>query len=290
MTYFEKMPGYIWLNGEFVAWENAKTHVMSHGLHYGSGIFEGIRVYSGRLFKLDAHVKRLFESAEMMKFDINFSQIEATEIIESVAKKQITKDGYVRPFAWRGADQMSIGVKNRNAHFAVAAWEIGENFVKKQEERKAGLRLDISRFVNQTIDQAPIHAKASGLYVTNSLSYYEAHEKNFDDSLMLDSRGFIAEATGSNIFFVFGKKLVTPTTKACLKGITRQAILEIADNLGIETEEADLTLADVAKANEVFLTGTAMEVTPVREIKGQKFKIGAVTQKIIEQYVKMTGE
>lgn len=279
---FDDRDGEIWFNGKLVPWRDAKIHVLTHGLHYGSCVFEGERVYNGEIFKLREHTERLFKSAEYMGFKIPYTmdQIDAA-CRETVAAQGFT-DAYVRPVAWRGSEMMGVSAQDNRINVAIAVWEWPSYF--DPEERARGIRLDISRWRRPSPETIPCFSKAAGLYMICTLSKHEAENKGYADSLMFDYRGLIAEATGANIFFVKDDKLHTPTPDCFLDGITRRSVIELAHRHKIEVIDRAIKPEEMADFEQCFITGTAAEVTPVSEIGPYKFQTGRVTRTLMEDF------
>lgn len=279
---FDDRDGEIWFNGKLVPWRDAKVHVLTHGLHYGSCVFEGERVYNGEIFKLREHTERLFKSAEYMGFKIPYTmdQIDAA-CRETVAAQGFT-DAYVRPVAWRGSEMMGVSAQNNRINVAIAVWEWPSYF--DPEERARGIRLDISRWRRPSPETIPCFSKAAGLYMICTLSKHEAESKGLADALMYDYRGLIAEATGANIFFVKDDKLHTPTPDCFLDGITRRSVIELAHTHNIEVIDRAIKPEEMADFEQCFITGTAAEVTPVSEIGPYKFQTGRITRTLMEDF------
>lgn len=286
MTDYGDRDGVIWLDGALVDWRDARVPFLTHALHYGSTVFEGLRAYDGRIFRLDAHCDRLFEGARILGYEIPFTR----EEIKAACKQVLTASGatnaYIRPAAWRGTEAIGISTKALSVHVGVAAWEWPDYFSLEQKMR--GIRLDVARWRRPAPDTAPTAAKASGLYQICTLAKQEAEAAGYDDAMMLDYRGYIAEATGANIFLVIDGALHTPLPDCFLNGITRQAVIEIARTEGIEVAERHIAPGDLERASEVFLTGTAAEVTPVASIGTSTFTPGPVTKALVEGYRVMT--
>ena len=282
MIPFNKRDGYIWIDGEFKEWSESNVHVLNHGLHYGSCVFEGIRIYDGKIFKFDEHMERLYKSADILDMKIPFKIQIIKNIIYELVQKQKVKDGYIRPVVWRGSEKMAISAIDAKTHIAVATWEWPSYF--SLDKIMKGIRLTKANWVKPSPNSAPVNSKAAGLYMICSLSKHEAERKGFDDALMMDYRGYIAEATGANIFFIKNNNLYTPTPDCFLNGITRQTVIEIAKNLKIEVHEGKYELSFLKNCEEVFLTGTAVEITPVISIDEHKFKVGKLTKKLIEEF------
>ena len=281
---FDKRIGFIWYNGEFVEWQNATTHVLNHGLHYGSCVFEGLRVYGEKIYKLEKHTDRLFFSAQRMGIDVPYSKDEINRPHEETIKKMNIKYGYVRPVIWRGSEMMAISAQKNKINVAVATWEWPSYFTK--EDRLKGISLQTAVWKRPPPDCIPTDTKAAGLYMICTLSKHEAEKNGYTDALMLDYKGRVSESTGSNIFLVINGEIHTPIPDCFLNGITRQAVIEIAKNEGINVIERDIYPDEISKAEEIFLTGSAVEVTPVGKIDNQNFKVGDITTKISSLYMK----
>ena len=281
---FDKRIGFIWYNGEFVEWQNATTHVLNHGLHYGSCVFEGLRVYGEKIYKLEQHTDRLFFSAQRMGIDVPYSKDELNDAQEKTVKKMNIKYGYVRPVIWRGSEMMAISAQKNKINVAVATWEWPSYFSK--EDRLKGISLQTAVWKRPPPDCIPTDTKAAGLYMICTLSKHEAEKNGYTDALMLDYKGRISESTGSNIFLVINGEIHTPIPDCFLNGITRQAVIEIAKNEGIKVIERDIYPNEIENAEEIFLTGSAVEVTPVGKIDDQIFKVGEITTKISSLYMK----
>jgi len=276
---FFNRTGYIWLDGKFVRWNQAKIHVLTHGLHYASCVFEGARVYNGKIFKLNEHTKRLLLSSKILGFKLPYTETEINKVCEQIIKKQNIKNGYLRPFAWRGSEMMAISAQNTTIHVAIATWEMSTYFDKKKKFN--GIKLQTSKWMRPPPNSAPTQAKAAGLYMICTLSKHIAEKNGFDDSLMLDSNGKIAESTGANIFFVKNNKLFTPIADCFLNGITRKTVIQLAKKNNIKVIEKKILPKELLKADEIFLTGTAVEITPVSQIDNRKYKVGKITKKLI---------
>ena len=281
---YDDRDGVIWYNGAAVPWREAKLHVLSHGLHYASCVFEGERVYGGRVYKLAEHCERLGLSARMMDFELPYSADEiAAATREVVAANGIT-DGYVRPVAWRGSDMMGISAQKNKVHVAIAAWEWAAYF--GDEGRLRGIRLTFADYRRPSPETAPVGSKAAGLYMICMLSRHKAEAEGYDDALMLDWRGRVAEATGANFFMVQNGELHTPTPDCFLDGITRRTAMALAEARGVKVVERTIMPEELGQADEVFLTGTAAEVTPIREIGPHHFQVGPLTRQLLEDYAK----
>jgi len=281
---FDNRDGVIWMNGKFVEWRHANVHVLNHGLHYASCVFEGLRIYNGKIFKLDEHIERLFKSAKILDLDIPYNYQEVVDISKEIILKQNISDGYVRPVVWRGSEMMAISAKKGSTNLAIAAWEWPSYFSPKKLLQ--GIKLNVSKWLRPSPESAPTDSKAAGLYMICSLSKHEAEKLGFDDALMLDYRGYVAEATGANIFFVKENELFTPLADCFLNGITRQTVIEIAQENNIKVHEKHFQLDFLKTCDEVFLTGTAVEITPVSSIKQFNFEERKLTKFLISEFKK----
>lgn len=282
---FDDRDGFIWMNGKMIPWRDAKVHVLTHGLHYGSCVFEGERVYNGKIFKLHEHSQRLIASAELLGFKIPYTVEEIDKATLDIVAKQNIVNGYIRPVAWRGSEMMAVSAQKTKIHLAIATWEWPSYFSKDAKER--GLKLQVSKWARPAPNTAPTASKAAGLYMICTLSKHAAEDAGFDDALMLDYRGLIAEATGANMFFVMDGSLHTPTPDCFLDGITRRTVMELARKRGINVVERHITPEELKNASEVFLVGTAAEVTPIGQIGEQMFQVGRMTQGLMEDYTKL---
>ena len=283
MIPYDKRTGKIWYNNELVDWADAKTHVLSHGLHYASCIFEGERVYDGSIFKLEEHTTRLFYSAKRMGITIPYSEKEINSACNEIISVQNIKNGYVRPMAWRGSEMMAISAQQTKIHVAIATWEWGSYFDPKLKVN--GIRLNISNWRKPPPNTIPWDTKASGLYMINTLSKHEAEQQGYTDSLMLDYEENVAEATGANIFFKDNNEEIhTPIPDSFLDGITRRTVIEIAKSKGIKIHERKIKLKELSSFVGCFLTGSAAEVTPVSCIADYKFKVCETIIDLNESY------
>jgi len=280
---FDKRTGKIWFNGQSVSWSDVKIHVLSHGLHYASCVFEGERVYDGEIFKLKEHTARLFHSAARMGIKMPYSQELINKSCKDIVTIQKVKNGYVRPVVWRGSEMMAISAQKTKINVAIASWEWGSYFDPNLKLK--GIKLDISKWRRPAPDTIPWDTKASGLYMICTLSKHEAEQKGFTDSLMLDYQGNVAEATGANIFFKDDKNVLhTPVPDSFLDGITRRCIIEIAKSKNIKIVERKIKPEELSKFTGCFLTGTAAEVTPVSQIDNYKFTVCNVIKDLSESY------
>jgi branched-chain amino acid aminotransferase len=279
---FDQRSGSLWYDGKMVPWTDAKTHVLTHGLHYGSSVFEGERIYGGTIYKLKEHTARLFKSAEVLGMTIPFTQDQISAACIEAAQAQNIKDGYIRPVAFRGSEMMAVSAQTTKIHVAIAVWEWPSYFDPK--EKLKGIRLDISDWKRPAPDTAPTQAKAAGLYMICTLSKHIAESKGYADAMMLDYRGYVAEATGANIFFVKEGSLHTPIADCFLNGITRQSVIAIAKAHQIPVIERHILPDELSQFSECFITGSAAEVTPVQEIGPYKFKPGKLTETLMNAY------
>lgn len=277
---FHDRDGYIWMDGEFVEWREAKVHVLSHALHYGSGVFEGDRAYEGEIFALNDHSERLVNSANQLDFKIPYS----VEDINTACKETLAKTGlgaaYVRPFAWRGSEKMGVSAQGNTIHLSVAVWAWGNYF----ENKMKGIRLDIAKWKRPHPETIPCKAKGAGLYMICTMSKHAAENAGYDDALMMDYKGRIAECTGAHIFFIRDGELHTPTNDILLDGITYKTVIALAKARGYKVHQRDIMPEELPTFSEVFIVGTAAEITPVREIKGNTYVPGDMTETLIHDY------
>jgi branched-chain amino acid aminotransferase len=288
MMNFDDQDGQIWHNGALIPWRESKLHVLSHGLHYASCVFEGERVYNGEVFKLREHTQRLIDSGRELGFEIPYSLAELEQATRETVAAQGYADAYVRPVAWRGSEMMGVSAQDTKINVAIAVWEWPSYF--SPEARMRGIRLTTSTWRRPAPDTAPVHAKAAGLYMICTLSKHAAEAEGFDDALMLDYRGRIAESTGANIFLVQDGKIHTPTPDCFLDGITRRTVIGLAKKRNFEVIERAIMPDELEKTDEIFVTGTAAEVTPVGEIDGRKFTVGTICQTLMEDYDNLVRE
>jgi len=283
MIPYDKRDGKIWYNNELVDWNNVKIHVLNHGLHYASCVFEGLRVYDGEIFKLEDHTKRFFYSAKRMGIKIPFGEDDINQASKQIVKIQNVQNGYVRPVAWRGSEMMAISAQQTKIHVAIATWEWGSYFDPNLKLK--GIKLNISKWRRPAPDTIPWDTKASGLYMICTLSKHEAEKDGYTDALMLDHEGNIAEATGANIFFKDKNgALHTPTPDSFLDGITRRTLIDIAKSKNIKVNERKISPDELGNFEGCFLTGTAAEVTPVSQIQDFKFKVCDAIINLSESY------
>lgn len=279
---YDDRDGWIWMDGEMRPWRDCKVHVLTHAMHYGSAVFEGQRAYNGTIFKLKEHTERLFKSAEILGMKVPFTQQQINDACYEVMNKAGYKDCYFRPIIWRGSEMMGVAAQKNTIHAAIACWEWPSYF--SPEARLRGLRLDIAQWRRPAPDTAPTAAKASGLYMICTLSKHAAEAKGYDDALMYDYRGQVAEATGANVFFVKDGKLHTPKPDCFLDGITRKSVIDLARRRGIEVVERAIMPDELEGFEQAFLTGTAAEVTPLSEIGPFRFEVGEITKSLMFDY------
>lgn len=279
---FDQLSGHIWMNGEFVDWDDAKIHVLTHGLHYGSAVFEGQRAYGGVVFEQSAHHERLHKSARILEMTIPYSVAQLNTACEEVIARNGFTDAYVRPIAWRGSEMMGVSAQKNRINVAIAAWQWPSYFAP--DERMKGIRLDIAKWRRPDPRTAPHDAKAAGLYMICTLSKHAAEAKGYADALMYDWEGFVAEATGANVFFVSDGVLHTPMADRFLDGITRRTVIGLAKARGIEVVERRILPHELASFSECFVTGTAAEVTPVSEIGPFRFTPGQLSLSLMADY------
>lgn len=278
-----KLQGWIWMNGEFIEWQDAKCHILTHTLHYGSGVFEGERAYDGKIFKMREHHQRLHDSAGMLNFKIPYTVEELNEAAVELLRINNLQDAYLRPVAWHGAESLSVASYNNSVNVAIAAWEWKSYFTPGA----IGLKLMWSDWVRPAPNMSPVHAKANGQYITGTLSKNKAELSGYNDALMLDYRGYVAECTGANIFMVKGGVVCTPIADCFLSGITRQTIIDLVKQHGIPFIEKHILPSELTGADEVFITGSAAEVQPVIQIGEKHFSSGEITNLMIQEYKKL---
>jgi branched-chain amino acid aminotransferase len=279
---YDARDGWIWLNGELVPWREAKVHVLTHGLHYASCVFEGERAYAGRVFKLTDHSQRLIDSGRMLGFEVPYSAAELDAATNATIAKNGLKDCYVRPLAWRGSEQMGVSAQATRINVAIAVWEWGAYY--------SDLKLTRAVYARPAPHTAPVHSKAAGLYMICTISKHAAEAKGFGDALMLDYEGYLAETTGANLFLVIDGSLHTPTPDRFLDGITRRTVIDLANERGIEVRERRIKPDEVRNAQEIFVTGTAAELTPVRAIDDLHYQLGPVTRQLQDAFHDLTRQ
>ncbi|MCZ8099418.1 MAG: branched-chain amino acid aminotransferase [Alsobacter sp.] len=280
---FDQREGYIWFDGQIVPWTDAKVHVLTHGLHYGSCVFEGERAYGGHVFKSTEHSERLHKSAGIMDFEIPFSVAELDEAKQKVLMLNAMKDAYVRPVAWRGSEMMAVSAQRSTIHVAIAVWEWPSMF--DVETKMKGIKLDMADYRRPDPMTAPSDAKAAGLYMICTISKHRAEKKGFADALMLDWQGRVAECTGANVFFTRDGQIHTPIADCFLDGITRRTTIDLAKRRGLDVIERRILPDELPSFNECFITGTAAEVTPVSQIADHVYHPGNITRSLVEDYM-----
>ena len=279
---FDQRDGSIWFNGHVIPWKDAKVHVLTHGLHYGSSVFEGERAYNGKIFKSKEHTQRFRKSAQIMDFDLPFSDDEINAAKDEVVRINGGGDQYVRPVAFRGSEMMAVSAQNNTIHVAIATWGWPSMF--DPETKMKGIRLDIAEYRRPDPMCAPVHAKAAGLYMICTISKHKAEKKGYADAMMLDWQGRVAECTGANIFFIKDGAIHTPIADCFLNGLTRQTVIGIAKAQSMEVIETRIMPEELATFNECFIVGSAAEVTPVAEIGPYKFKPGNMSRSLMDAY------
>ena len=279
---YDRLEGVIWYDGKLVPWQDANLHVLSHGLHYASCVFEGERAYGGKIFKTREHAERLKRSAQVLDFEIPFSIDDIVAAKQLVVDKNGKKEAYVRPVAWRGSEMMGVSAQNNTIHLAIASWEWPSYF--DPEQRLKGIRLDLAEYRRPDPKTAPCMAKASGLYMICTISKHRAERRGYADAMMLDWQGRVAECTGANIFFVRDGKIHTPIADCFLSGITRATVIELARKRGFELIERRILPDELTEFSECFITGSAAEVTAVSEIADWRFTPGAITKTLMDDY------
>jgi len=281
---YDDRDGWIWMDGAFTPWREAKVHVLTHGLHYASAVFEGERMYGGEIFKLAEHTERLFGSAEILDFRVPFSQDEINAACIEVCARNGLSDCYVRPIAWRGSETIGVSAQDTRIHVAIAAWDWPSYF--KPEEKARGIALTWAKYKRPSPETAPTASKAAGLYMICTISKHAAEREGFADAMMLDYRGYVAEATGANVFFIRDGVLHTPTPDCFLNGLTRQTVMTIARDRGFEIVERHILPQELSTFSECFITGSAAEVTPVSRIAEHTYTPGNISLSLMEDYAK----
>lgn len=285
MLNFHDQDGQIWFDGALIPWRDANLHVLSHGLHYGSCVFEGERVYGGQVFRLREHTERLMNSGKILGFDIPYSLEEIEQATRETVAAQGFADAYVRPVAWRGSEMMGVSAQDTQIHLSIAVWEWPSYF--SPEARMKGIKLRWSEWKRPSPECEPVHAKAAGLYMICTLAKHSAEAAGFDDALMMDWRGRLAETTGANVFLVIDGVIHTPTPDCFLDGITRRSVMGLARARGYEIQERAIMPDEIKNADEIFVTGTAAEVTPVGQIDDHTFTVGPITKALMDDYEKL---
>lgn len=283
MLPYDDRDGLIWFNGELVPWRDAKLHILSHGMHYASAVFEGERAYDGVIFKLTEHTERLFDGARVLDFEIPYSVAEIDEACRQVVSANNLVDCYVRPIAWRGSEMMGISAQATKVNVAIAAWDWGSYF--PMEERLKGIRVAWAKYRRPDPITAPAKTKATGLYMIGTVEKHRAEKDGYAEALMLDWRGRVAECTSGNIFFVKGTELHSPTPDCFLDGITRRTVMELAERRGYKVIDRVIMPEELADFDECFMVGTAAEVTPIKEIGEYKFQPGEVCETLLRDYM-----
>jgi branched-chain amino acid aminotransferase len=285
LTPFDDRDGWIWLDGVFTPWRDAKAHVLTHALHYASSVFEGERMYGGEIFELTQHSERLRRSAEILDFEVPYSTAEIDRASKEVCAKNGLEDCYVRPIAWRGSEMIGVSAQSTKIHTAIACWEWPSYF--NPEERARGIRLTHAKYRRPSPDTAPTMSKAAGLYMICTISKHAAEKAGYADALMLDWRGYVAESTGANIFLVRDGVIHTPKPDCFLDGITRRSVIKIAKDRGFEVVERHIPAEELGTFSEVFLSGTAAEVTPVAEIGEHRYRPGNLSLSLMDDYARL---
>jgi branched-chain amino acid aminotransferase len=282
---FDDRDGWIWLDGQFVPWREATVHVLTHGLHYASAVFEGERMYGGEIFELTAHTERLFKSAEILDFEIPFTVAQIDQACKDACAKNGLTDAYVRPIAWRGSEMIGVSAQNTKIHVAIACWDWPSYF--SPAEKAKGIRMCWAKYKRPSPETEPVHAKAAGLYMICTISKHAAEKDGFTDAMMLDYRGYVAESTGSNVFFIRDGVIHTPLPDCFLNGITRQSLIKLAQARGFEVIERHIRPEELSEFTECFVTGSAAEVTPVAQIGEYSFTPGNISLSLADDYSKM---
>jgi len=282
MSNYDQRDGFIWFNGELIPWNDARVHLLTHALHYGSAVFEGMRAYDGEIFKLTEHNQRLHKSAEILDFEVPYSVAELDKAARKVVRANKLSDAYVRPLAWRGSEQMGVSAQKTRINVAIAAWDWGSYFDPAAREK--GLKLTFAKYRRPDPLTAPVHSKAAGLYMICTVEKHRAEREGFADAVMLDWRGQVAECTGANIFFVKDGVIYTPTPDCFLDGITRRTVIGLAKQRGWKVIETSIMPEDLAGFTECFITGTAAEVMPVGSIGEYNFTPGEITRTLMDDY------
>jgi branched-chain amino acid aminotransferase len=282
---FDDRDGWIWLDGQFVPWREATVHVLTHGLHYASAVFEGERMYGGEIFELTAHTKRLFKSAEILDFEIPFTVAQIDQACKDTCAKNGLTDAYLRPIAWRGSEMIGVSAQDTKIHVAIACWEWPSYF--SPAEKAKGIRMCWAKYKRPSPETEPVHAKAAGLYMICTISKHAAEKDGFTDAMMLDYRGYVAESTGSNVFFIRDGVIHTPLPDCFLNGITRQSLIKLARAKGFEVIERHILPEELSEFSECFVTGSAAEVVPVSQIGEYSFTPGNISLSLADDYAKM---
>jgi branched-chain amino acid aminotransferase len=282
---FDDRDGWIWLDGALVPWREAKVHVLTHGLHYASAVFEGERMYGGEIYELGQHTERLHRSAEILDFTIPYSVAEINAASKEVCARNGLEDAYVRPIAWRGSEMIGVSAQNTTIHAAIACWDWPSYF--SPDEKAKGIRLTFAKYRRPDPATAPTASKATGLYMICTVSKHAAEKAGYADALMLDWRGYVAESTGANIFLVRDGVIHTPEPDCFLDGITRRSVIAIAKSKGFEVVQRHIPAEELSTFSEVFLSGTAAEVTPVSEIGPHRYRPGNISLSLMDDYARL---
>jgi branched-chain amino acid aminotransferase len=279
---YDDRDGHIWMDGKLMPWRDCKVHFMSHALHYGGAVFEGLRCYGGKIFKLNEHSRRLLDGCRTVDMEIKYTLEQINQACVDAVRANNIADGYLRPLAWRGAEQIGVSAPLARVHLAVAAWEWPQYY--KGDLLEKGISVATSKWRRPAPDTAPVHAKASGLYMICTISKQAAEGQGYNDALMLDYRGHVAELTSANLFMVKDGALHTPDPDCFLNGITRQTVIEMAEGMGFKVHVRTILPEELTSGEEFFATGTAAEITPIGKIDGIEYKVGPVTRKIRQAY------
>jgi branched-chain amino acid aminotransferase len=285
MLPYDDRDGWIWLDGQFTPWREAKIHVLTHGLHYASAVFEGERMYAGEVFKLAEHTARLFQSGRILDFEIPFTEDEINAATLATCAKNGLTDCYIRPIAWRGSETIGVAAHNSRIHVAIAVWEWPSYF--NPEQKRRGIEMAWAKYKRPSPETAPTASKAAGLYMICTLSKHVAEREGCADAMMLDWRGYVAEATGANVFFVKDGALLTPTPDCFLDGITRRSVMDLARSKGFEVVERHIRPEELADFSECFIVGTAAEVTPVSRVGEYQFRPGNISLSLMDDFAKL---
>lgn len=285
MAGYDDRDGWIWMDGDFRPWREASVHVLTHGLHYASSVFEGERMYNGKVFKLREHTERLIESARILDFEIPWTADEIDAATVAACARNNLDDCYIRPVAWRGSEMIGVSAQQSKIHLAIAVWDWPSYF--NPEEKARGVALTWAKYRRPDPATAPTAAKAAGLYMICTISKHAAERDGFADAMMLDYRGYVAEATGANVFFVRDGALHTPTPDCFLNGLTRQSVIALARDKGFEVIERHIMPEELTTFTECFIVGTAAEVTPVRQVGEYNFTPGNLSLSLMDDYAKM---
>ena len=284
---YDDRDGWIWLDGKLVPWREANVHVLTHALHYASSVFEGQKAYGGEIFKLSEHSARLRRSAELLGFEIPWTVPQIDQACREVLEANKLENAYMRPLAWRGSEQMGVSAQRSKIHLAISTWPWGAYF--GDDAIQKGLRLDVARWRRPAPYTAPTQSKAAGLYMICTLSRHDAQAKGYDDALMFDWRGQVAEATGANVFFVKEGLLHTPTPDCFLDGITRRTVMDLARRRGVEVVERPIWPEELEGFEQCFLTGSAAEVTPVAQVGPWNFEVGDLSLQLRKDYLDLAN-